>query len=820
MLEVATAGMPRNPAVAAARPERRETSAYRPDIDGLRAIAVLSVVIYHFNKAWLPGGYVGVDIFFVISGFLITRNIWGEMEDGRFSFANFYLRRIRRIAPAFLAMTALTVSAGALLLLPEDLLSLAKSAAWGVFSLSNVYFWRYLDTSYFAESADEVPLLHTWSLGVEEQFYFLWPSLLLLALLFSKRRTAAIAIAAAICLASFVCGELTNVTAQKFSYYMLPARAGELMVGALLALGTDRSVAGSGPRRAVAEILAIAGIALVAGSFYLLNDASRFPGINALYPCLGAAMLMMAGGIGSRIVSALLTLRPMVFVGLISYSLYLWHWPVLAFIRYFYGTVAGLHVPLAAVAMLVLAVASYRYVELPARHWNARRMRQVLALYAVPSLLLGTCALAIIGTGGLRHLIENSRTFRERAASFASDTAPASDYPYNCQLSSFDPGVMSRPQCVVGGGRQTGATPQEPNILLWGDSQAAHYIGVVGAVLQSSGTAFRNATHSACPPVFAPKGYGIPAYRVGCDEFRPYMQSAILSGRFRTVVMGGAWDIYDNTYPSFRADFERTLAAMSQKGIHVVLLAQVPYIGNYNRNCELRGVRIGGANCQQRYYVNDAGMTRTDRYLADLADRHPSIDYLGVRDVLCTDGRCSPYVDGKLTYYNATHLSMSGSWRIGERLVAGSGARNWVAALLATGGQTGVARGDVLVDTPERPAMSSPSGFKPRAMPTILGGYIPSFPYHVRSQSNLGSRQGPAGVVAEFWGVGPDHVLASVEKDLGTLGFRRVWRGASGAATRMDFAKPGFPKVSVNVGPLDPLAPQAPNVAGIAYFHW
>lgn len=826
MLEVATtAGTPQSAEVAAGKPERHERPSYRPDIDGLRAVAVLSVVIYHINKLWMPGGYVGVDIFFVISGFLITRNIWGEMEGGRFSFADFYLRRIRRIAPAFLAMTAVTVLSGTLLLLPDDLLSLARSALWGAFSLSNVYFWRYLDTGYFAESADEVPLLHTWSLGVEEQFYFLWPSLLLLALFFRKRRAAAIAIAAVICVASFACGELTNVAAQKFSYYMLPARAGELMVGALLALWTRRMGASTGDMsaRALAEALAIVGSGLVVGSLYLLNDSSRFPGINALYPCIGAAMLMMAGGMRSRIVGAVLTLRPMVFVGLISYSLYLWHWPILAFIRYFYGEVEGVHALGAILAMLVLSVLSYRYVELPTRYWKAAKLRQVLALYVVPSALLCAASLVLVATGGLRRLIETFPAYRDRMASLSGDTAPASDFPYNCQLSSFDSGLLSRPECVLVGGRmQSGVAAAEPGILLWGDSQAAHYIGVMGAVLEPSGVAFRNATHSACPPVFGPKGYGIPAYRAGCDEFRPYMQSAILSGRYKTVVMGGAWDIYDTTYPNFRADFEKTIAAMSQKGLHVVVVGQAPYMGNYNRNCELRGARVGGVACKQRYYQPDPGMPRTDRFLSDLAARHPSVDFLDVRSVICIKGHCSPYVDGELAYYNATHLSMSGSWRIGRKLMEDGGAQAWVEALSATGSGMPVrpGSGEAASNAPGVSPVPAAFGFRAKSMPPILGGYVPSFPYHVRSQSNLGSKQGPAGVVAEFWGVEPDQVLASVEKDLGALGFRRVWRGPSGTATRMDFTKPGFPKVSVNVGPMGQLQPQAPNVAGIAYFHW
>jgi peptidoglycan/LPS O-acetylase OafA/YrhL len=811
MLEVATAaGTPPSVEVAAGKREWRDAPSYRPDIDGLRAVAVLSVVIYHLNKLWMPGGYVGVDIFFVISGFLITRNIWGEMEGGRFSFSNFYLRRIRRIAPAFLAMTAVTLAAGAFLLLPEDLLSLAKSAMWGVFSLSNVYFWRYLDTSYFAESADEVPMLHTWSLGVEEQFYFIWPSLLLMALLFRRRRAAAIAIAATICIASFVCGELTNVAAQKFSYYMLPARAGELMVGALLALGTKRIAAGSSSPRALAEVFAIAGMALVVGSLYLLNDTSRFPGINALYPCLGAAMLMMAGGMGSRIVAIVLTPRPIVFIGLISYSLYLWHWPVLAFVRYFYGTVDGARAWTAVIAMLGLAVASYRYVEVPTRHWRAGRMKQVLALYAAPSLLLCAAAGAIWWSGGLKAIIESSQAYREGLARVERHTAPAYKFSYNCQLSAHDPEILKASRCILP--VDASAPAGEPSVLLWGDSQAAHYLGVLGQVAAAQGFRFRNTTHSSCPPVFG-GDYGIAPYKAGCDKFRPYMESAILSGAYRTVAISGAWNVYDGN-PNFRSDLERTIGLIAGRGIHVLLIGQAPIFMGYNRECELRGLRIGGVSCRQRLAMPDPGDSAVNRYLAGLATRVDNVSYLDIRGIVCRNGTCNPYLDDIPAYFDASHMSMDGSWRIGSKLLASPDRTRWLAAFRSNSPS--------LTPSVTRDAQppASPGGFSPRALPLILGGYRPGFPYHVRSQQGLDSTSGPAGAVLEFWGVRQDEVLASVERDMTALGFREVARGSSGEAIRVDFQKPGLPKVSVNVGPLGTLQPQAPRVAGIVYLRW
>ncbi len=794
---------------------RKIGTVYRPDIDGLRAVAVLSVVIYHLNKAWMPGGYVGVDIFFVISGYLITRNIWSEMEDGRFSFAEFYLRRIRRIAPAFLVMTAVTLVAGALLLLPEELLALGKSALWGVFSLSNVYFWRYLDTGYFADSASEVPLLHTWSLGVEEQFYFLWPSVLLLASMVRSRRVAALAIAAAICVASFAIGEMTSISAQKFAYYMLPARAGELMVGALLALWMrkPRDPAGDGWRVTV-EALATAGFGLIAWSLYALDDNSTFPGINAIYPCVGAALLMLAGGMSSRLVAWVLTPRPMVFIGLISYSLYLWHWPILAFLRYFLGEVEGPWIAGAIVAMFALAYASYRWVELPARHWRGGRLKQAIALYAAPSAVLCVMTGAIWYSGGLRSMIELAPGYREGRALVEQHTAPAYEFSYNCQLSAFDPNILYSPRCIIPAPGQ-GELAVTTGMLLWGDSEAAHYIGVIGQLAKRDGFRFRNATHSSCPPVFG-GDYGGSRYKAGCDQFRPYMRQVLLSGAIRTVIISGAWSVYDAN-AGFRKDLQDTIAALTTKGVRVVIIGEAPHFAGYNRKCELRGLRIGGLDCGDHLVVADQGDSNINRYLASLARQDHQVTYLDIRHLICDNGMCSPYVDGRPVYYDSSHLSMDGSWLMGTKLLTDREARRWIAAL-----NPGAAMATE-IDTPSAATAMSAlrvSKFAPRLLPAILGGYHPGFPYHVRSQHGLDSLHGPAAAVLEYWDVGEEEVRASIKNDMGRLGFLLVAHRLSGDADRLDFEKPGFPRVSINIGPLGALRPQAPKVSGIVYLRW
>jgi peptidoglycan/LPS O-acetylase OafA/YrhL len=287
---------------------------YRPDIDGLRAIAVLSVLFHHLIPSILPGGFVGVDIFFVISGFLITSLVYKEACNGTFSFKQFYKRRINRIAPALVTVSAATLLVGTVALSPTDLVQLAKSAIFAMVGLSNVFIWRAYG-NYFSANTAEAPLLHTWSLGVEEQFYLIWPLLILLLMKFSSRYmlgTLAIFTVGAIALSQMG----VNIAASA-SYYLFPARVFELMIGGLLALILAYKRPESCHYSALCSLI---GFSLIGGSLFWLNKESAFPGIDALWPCLGSALLIWAGN-SSGSSSWVLTCRPMVFLGLITLPL-------------------------------------------------------------------------------------------------------------------------------------------------------------------------------------------------------------------------------------------------------------------------------------------------------------------------------------------------------------------------------------------------------------------------------------------------------------------------------------------------------------------
>ena len=352
---------------------------YRADIDGLRAIAVLLVVFFHAGIAQIGGGFVGVDIFYVISGFLITGIIVRELDAGHFTFAGFYARRIKRILPALFAVLGLSIVAAYVLLIPDDLRMYGRSIVSTVLFYSNWLFYK--QVNYFDGPAIDKPLLHTWSLSIEEQFYLIWP-LLLLALYRAAGRKALPRVILALFAVSLVASQAMLGHDPARSFYLLPYRAWELMLGAYLAVAPVPVLS-----RRAASFAGLAGFAAIAYAALAFNSKTPFPGVNALLPCLGAAILIATGLQRGAIGRSALSFGPLRFVGKISYSLYLVHWPIFSFAHL---SLDGEPSSLVRVAMIaasfVLATLSYRYVETPARR----------ATIAFPKLARAAAAAAVV----------------------------------------------------------------------------------------------------------------------------------------------------------------------------------------------------------------------------------------------------------------------------------------------------------------------------------------------------------------------------------------------------------------------------------------
>ncbi len=492
---------------------------YRPDIDGLRAIAVLPVVLYHLGLG-CPGGFVGVDIFYVISGYLITGIIKREIDQGSFTFAGFYERRVRRLFPALFAMLACVLVASWFVLLPSDFLITLRGAIATVLFSSNVTFW--LNGGYFSTDSTLNPLLHTWSLAVEEQFYLLFPIFLLACCRFVPRLVRWITALAA--LLSFVAAIVVMHRYPTMVFYLAPFRAWELAAGCLLALDMVKPLQSPWLR----EVVGASGLALIAYAVFFYSPATLFPGWAALPPVLGAAMLLHVGASGSSAPSRLLSIRPIVYIGAISYSLYLWHWPLIVFTRFEVAMdPLGPLVWVVLAASLLAAMASYHLIEQPFRRRRVGAKRG--SLFAGAGLAM--CLLVAAGMVGVRMHGAPGR-FDARTVQLDKDRSPVVPF-LECDNR---PNKKAKTFCVIG---DPAAGP--PSLMLWGDSHALAWAPGFDLVLKQQHMSAWFVPNSACPPLFGVHNSHDP----GCHDQNLEVKKFIgQQHNLKGVVMAAAWNPY------------------------------------------------------------------------------------------------------------------------------------------------------------------------------------------------------------------------------------------------------------------------------------
>ncbi|NMG75895.1 acyltransferase family protein, partial [Aromatoleum diolicum] len=430
--------------------------AYRADIDGLRAVAVLSVVVFHAFPAALPGGFAGVDIFFVISGYLISSIIIKALGRGEFSFADFYARRIRRIFPALLLVVLFSLVLGWSVLLPHEYAQLGKHSIAGLGFVANFVFWQ--EAGYFDTEAELKPLLHLWSLGIEEQFYIVWPAL---ALLVWKLRGRLGLLLFALAAASLVASVMLSGEFPGASYFLPPTRVWELLFGAMLAWRLQRYGA-IFPADAVwaPSVASVLGLALIALGLVVIDKSRQFPGAWALLPVCGAVLLIAAGP-RALLNRTLLASRAMVAVGLISFPLYLWHWPLLSFARIAMGDRVTTKLLVGVLALAVLASwLTFRLVETPVRR---RGGRWTIAILLALSVIVIGVSTNILVRGGLAFRLEDAQAKREAGSLEWRDELRGGG-----DCAGFLPGGMPG-KCLI-------ANPEaRPTAMILGDSHANHY---------------------------------------------------------------------------------------------------------------------------------------------------------------------------------------------------------------------------------------------------------------------------------------------------------------------------------------------------------
>lgn len=593
-------------------------TAYRPDIDGMRAVAVLAVLLYHAFPGVVRGGFTGVDIFFVISGYLISKVIVSELEVGRFSVRGFYARRVRRIFPALLVVVLACFVAGWFLLLADEFKQLCSHIAAGAVFASNVVLWA--ESGYFDQAAETKPLLHLWSLGIEEQFYVVWPLLLALAW---RLRVDFFKLAGALAMGSFACNVLTVADHPASAFFLPHTRAWELLLGALLVRARDG--------HAFANARSFVGAGLIVLALIVVNRSSAFPGMWALLPTVGAALILSAGP-DAWLNKHVLASRPLVGLGLISYPLYLWHWPLLSFGRI---VQSGELAPLVRIGVLVVAAGlawgTYAFIEQPVR----RKRRGVL---------LAVAALGVFGAIGHYGFVRDG--FPERAA--------VVHYTSNRDQLVRMPSTDEECKKHVGGDplfpycRYTDAHGAA-TVALIGDSHAHVAYPGVAEMLRDRGINTLMMGHSACP------------FATACSAATRQMLSVLTEDKtIDKVLVFCRCPKYlaDGMAPEvLHAGLQNVIDTLVAAGKHVSVVSEPPELLVEPAACLPRPLRTTTSTCA----VDVATVKRSQRGYAEVLRALHGAKVIPTLDAFCPGGLCQAVRGDAMLYADDNHLSVAGS---------------------------------------------------------------------------------------------------------------------------------------------------------------
>lgn len=637
-----------------------EAGYYRAEIDGLRGVAVITVVAFHAFPAHFPGGYVGVDVFFVISGFLISSIILRSLQRSKFTFAEFYKRRILRIFPALIAVLATIFVLAGLALLPDELTELGKHVASAAVFLSNFTLWQ--EAGYFDRAAELKPLLHLWSLGVEEQFYLMWP--LLLLVLWRVQRQHAASILLVLVVGSLALAVVAARITPTANFYLPVTRFWELGLGCLLALSKHSSggwvkLWPNSPRGASAmhSLMAIAGLSLVVLAVFTFDQHTPHPGLATLVPTIGTACVILARP-DAWFQRRVLASSGLLLIGLISYPLYLWHWPLLSLATIMEADRPSLTTRMVAVSgSVALAWLTFKYIERPIR--SRRRTRDAVTL-----------AIVLAGLGSAGWYVYASKGFPERFGVSVNNLDPGPRRNQLC-LDQFDEGI--------GFNYCKSNSTQPPQALFLGDSRAQ---GLYEGLTQLIGPdrPMMLLARGGCPPLLDIELHYLD--ESGCSEvWREIVHHAERLAPPVIVIVGGGSDLFDPTvahftptqaHPTREAAFKHGLGELIrrlQRTSRVVYVTQMPQFPTAP-SCFLRPIRLPGTRCEpsmDRRLVEQR-TTRYERIIRALRAELPDLHVIDTVSIVCARGRCSQQLStGEILYQDEFHLSAAGGRYVAQQ---------------------------------------------------------------------------------------------------------------------------------------------------------
>lgn len=619
---------------------------YRPDIDGLRAFAVVSVLIYHAYPEFLAGGYIGVDIFFVISGFLITSILIKESQSDSFSFSSFYARRLRRLAPALLVVLVFLFIAGWFCLTATEYSLVGRNAAASLLFVVNFLYAN--GDGYFDDEAELNPLLHLWSLAVEEQFYFIWPSLFIIFYGALSQRAAFVVIGGGVA-AAFLLAVTWSFFAPEASFFVSPSRMWELALGGFIALPLVNKRAAEVGSYLRSWVSVIALLVLVLSVCFIKGQRINQP-TWLLLPVLATAVLISCGS-NAFVNKNILSVRVLVFVGLISYPLYLWHWPLLSMLNITEGGAHSNWLRLLAITISgILAYLTWRFVEEPVRRTRTRFM--LVCLFAsVVTLTLVACLIVIC------------QGFPSRISDDVSEDAVRLEWPLSYRSTDAcqkDVGIEGLSFCL----RSNVSVDTDHAAALIGDSFSNQYFYGLAPKLSENGVGLMNLGRHSCAPV-----RGVQRYRKDkdCSAVEKIIDAVKADERILTVFLAASWsgtDAYLNNgdVGSFSRQLNTTVEEFLEAGKKVILVGSTPLHLMNPMVCVERPVRLGeyDALCSIERQVIDGRLSREYEMLRSITTKHLGVGYFNPVQYLCSEVAC-PMRGSTGLFYRDGHLSDRGS---------------------------------------------------------------------------------------------------------------------------------------------------------------